>query len=137
MEQAIEDHANAFVAMSLSRGVASLAEENFKMAYHLTHMCEMKDPIVWWEVIRHVVSRYNQADLVDESDNEAKAVLGHLAAGPLEDLLSLNGNEFIQRIEDEAQRDTRFQWMLSMIYKFDMADEIWIRVRIARGDYYQ
>lgn len=133
MKTTPQDHADAFIAWSLSPSGAGCADNVFSMAYHLTDACRIKDPALWWEVIKNVVSRYDQADLARGSDNEAKAVLEHLAAGPLEDLLALNGGDFIHMIEHEASRDTRIRWLLLNVHRFDMTDEIWARVQIARG----
>ena len=55
--------------------------------------------------------------------------IGVMAAGALEDLLSYHGSEFIDRVEKKAKTDRRFAWMLGGVWKFQMSDEIWIRVQ--------
>lgn len=60
-------------------------------------------------------------------------VLGMLAAGPLEDLLSYAGDQFIERIEIEARRDSTFCWMLHQIYESG-SPEVWARIEAVRKE---
>jgi hypothetical protein len=55
--------------------------------------------------------------------------LNILAAGPLEDLLSYHGPEFIDRVESEAASNPKFASLLGGVWKFQMTDEIWARVQ--------
>lgn len=55
--------------------------------------------------------------------------LGTIAAGALEDLLSHHGPVFIERVEHQAKKDQRFAWMLGGIWKSQMNEEIWSRVK--------
>lgn len=55
-----------------------------------------------------------------------------LAAGPLEDLLAKQGPEFIERVEELARRDPRFNYLLGGVWRNTMTDEIWQRVQAAR-----
>ena len=52
-----------------------------------------------------------------------------LAAGPREDLLSLHGKQFIDRVESEAKRNPRFAWLLGGVWKHEMSEQIWNRVQ--------
>ena len=52
-----------------------------------------------------------------------------LAAGPLEDLLSLHGEQFIDRVESEAKRNPRFAWLLGGVWQHEMSEQIWNRVQ--------
>ncbi len=54
---------------------------------------------------------------------------GVLAAGPLEDLLSYHGPAFIDRVEALARVNPKFASLLGGVWKFQMLDEIWDRVR--------
>ena len=56
-----------------------------------------------------------------------------LAAGPLETLLSWHGMDFIDRIEDEARRNPRFNHLLGGVWQCDMPKELWERVQKARS----
>src|SRR5262249_15603435 len=44
-----------------------------------------------------------------------KSALGSIGAGPLEDLLYGNSEEFIERIEQEATQNEKFRLSLSMV----------------------
>lgn len=59
---------------------------------------------------------------------DSSRVLGQLAAGPLEDLLSYHGELFIERVEALAAIDPRFAFLLGGVWKFKMTDAIWDRV---------
>ena len=56
-----------------------------------------------------------------------------LAAGPVEDLLSLHGAQFIDRIESEAQRNPAFAHVLGGVWRRNIPAQIWQRVESARG----
>ena len=66
------------------------------------------------------------------SDPRAKPYLGHLAAGPIEDLLSYHGERFIGRVEVEARSNGEFAETLNGVWKSTMSDEIWERLLAAR-----
>jgi hypothetical protein len=57
-----------------------------------------------------------------------------LSAGPIEGLLVYHGNEFIDRIEKESERNTKLKHFLGGVWKNAMPDEIWKRVQKA-ADY--
>jgi hypothetical protein len=60
--------------------------------------------------------------------------LGNLAAGPLEDLLSFHGNDFIERVETEAKTNPKFAWLLGGVWQHAIDDEIWARIQSV-GDF--
>jgi hypothetical protein len=64
------------------------------------------------------------------ADNHA---LGHLAAGPVEHLLSNHGDEYIDRIESMAEKNSQFAMMLKLCYKHLMSDDVWNRVCAVRN----
>ncbi|MEM8945414.1 MAG: DUF6869 domain-containing protein [Planctomycetota bacterium] len=59
--------------------------------------------------------------------------MGHLAAGPVEHLLSKHGDEYIERIETLAQSDPGFASMLSTCRKHLMSEAVWQRLCRARN----
>ena len=75
-----------------------------------------------WDVVLQIIQR----DL-------SKEQLALLAAGPLEDLLALHGNGFIDRIEQQAQINPQFAHLLGGVWRRGMTPEIWNRVERARG----
>lgn len=72
---------------------------------------------------KFIVAVFRQAD-----DN----VLGHLAAGPVEHLLSNFGESYIERFETLAKGDSRFAQMLGRCYKHLMTDDVWTRICAVR-----
>ena len=55
--------------------------------------------------------------------------IANLAAGPLEDLLAEHGCDFIDRVEVEAQKNSRFKNLLGGVWKNAMDTELWERVQ--------
>ncbi|HEY6154720.1 MAG TPA: hypothetical protein VIW07_13350 [Candidatus Udaeobacter sp.] len=80
-----------------------------------------EDPENTWGAILQLV----QQDLTDEQ-------LAVLAAGPLEVLLSYHGPAFIDRVEQEAATNKRFDNLLGGVWQLSMSDDIWSRVQKAR-----
>ena len=52
-----------------------------------------------------------------------------LSAGPIEDLLSNFGEQYIERIEDKARKDPMFAKALGGVWQSNMSDEIWARLQ--------
>ena len=52
-----------------------------------------------------------------------------LSAGPVEDLLAMHGDTFIERVEAEARRDPQFAKLLGGVWKSTMSDAIWDRLQ--------
>lgn len=69
------------------------------------------------------------AEMIDRASSEA--ALEFLAAGPLEDLLSKDGPDFIDRVESRAHDSAKFRRALGMLRRLRMTDEVWLRVRVA------
>lgn len=80
------------------------------------------EPEFAWPVIREICQ-------IDASD----AILANLAAGPVEDLLVHHGGEFIQRIELLAENDPVFRKMLGAVWKSNIADDVWGRLKAVAG----
>ena len=95
-----------------------------------------EEPALTWDTILLVVKAYPEADFYDEAATDAQMVCGNLAAGPVEDLLSFHGQDFIDRFESEARQDPRMAWVLGGKWQFKIDDEIWNRVRLAADDTY-
>lgn len=60
--------------------------------------------------------------------------LGHLAAGPVEHILGNYGELYIDKIESCAKEDARFVKMLKGCYQYQMSNEVWRRVCLARSE---
>lgn len=63
-----------------------------------------RDPGVGWELVKA---------LVDVAPDD---LLGSVAAGPLERLISLHGEQLIADVESHARRDERFRKCLALIW---------------------
>jgi len=57
-----------------------------------------------------------------------------LAAGPLEVLLSQHGPNFIERVESEAAKNARFNYLLGGVWRLGMTEDVWSRVKKARRE---
>jgi len=69
-----------------------------------------------------------------EKDTERR-FLPVLAAGELEDLLSIHGEEIIDLIEDLAKKNPKFKKLLGGVWQGDMSDKFYKRiVEIAGGE---
>jgi hypothetical protein len=80
-----------------------------------------EDPETAWLVILRIIEH----DLTPEQ-------MANLAAGPLEDLLSLHGPNFIDRVETEARRNPRFNNLLGGVWQLNMTLRGSLRARSTR-----
>ncbi len=69
------------------------------------------------------------AILVTLKDPRSRPYLNILAAGPLESLLSEHGEAFIERVELEARSNPEFAWLLGGVWRDQMSEDVWNRVR--------
>jgi len=81
-----------------------------------------EDPELAW-VIMEEIRRLDSSDLI----------LSSLAAGPLEDLLALHGRQFIERVETLASQDPGFHRMAGGVWRNNIADDIWRRLKKVAG----
>jgi len=75
-------------------------------------------PSEQWLFIRLAVAKA-------ESDDE----LGSIAAGPMEHLLGWHGEAYIGHVEKEAAANETFARMLTGVWQYRMAAEVWRRVQ--------
>ena len=75
-------------------------------------------PELAWEAILEAVSQPRM-----------EPHLGTLAAGPLEDLLSIHGDRIIERVEREARANPKFAWLLGGVWQHKMSESIWARIQ--------
>jgi hypothetical protein len=73
-----------------------------------------------------ILSTYNR--------NISERVVSVLAAGPLEDLLAKHGSTYIDRVEQLAKDDEKFNSLLGGVWQNTMSDEVWERVKAARRE---
>ncbi len=77
-----------------------------------------EDPEGLWKLILEIHRR-------DHSTHIRKI----LSAGPIEDLLSLYGERFIDRVELEAKSDPLFARVLGGVWRGDMTQDMWDRLQ--------
>jgi hypothetical protein len=75
------------------------------------------DPELAWTAILEAIGQ-----------TRMEAYLALLAAGPLEDLLSLHGAAFIDRVEQCARSNENFARILGGVWQSNMSESIWQRV---------
>jgi hypothetical protein len=76
-----------------------------------------------WTIIKALVTAAPDED-----------TLGYIGSGPLEDLLSGYGEQFIERIERQAAADAKFRLSLAIVRQSGLSDELLRRVKNAIGD---
>ncbi|AUD77727.1 hypothetical protein CW740_00140 [Kangiella profundi] len=81
---------------------------------------ENEHPELCWKIILEILHR--------EPSQKVKEML---AAGPLEDLIDLHGEEYIEVIEEEAKINPEFRKLLRGVWE-SSTPEIWNRVLKAR-----
>jgi len=98
------------------------AQESLFWAFETLDELMRSDPEEAWMII-DTVRQLNGTDII----------LANLAAGPLEDLLVNHGKTFIDRVEALARDDEQFRKVLSAVWKNDMPDALWARVKSVAG----
>lgn len=112
----IEEWADAFIRVNDEDGCQNESHPDFLAAYEFMDLLVGDEAERCWRGILAVVDRC-------PSDR----VLGALAAGPVEDLLTYSGRAFIERIEVEERRNTVFRQMLKGVWKSGDA-AVWARI---------
>jgi hypothetical protein len=78
------------------------------------------------ENARLVIQEMNSREISEK-------VTANLAAGPLEDLLALPGDSFIDRIEAKAKQEPKFNYLLGGVWRSSMKPIIWERIEKVRN----
>lgn len=96
------------------------SDEYCEHSWAYNKLCDLcdDDPELCFDIIGVIRS-------LDGSD----LILSNLAAGPLEDLLSMHGSDFIERIECLAKSDSQLKRMLGAVWKNSIPDPVWDRVK--------
>lgn len=117
-EYSAAEIATAWIAFHANGGHDAVDAEPYGWAEVEVDWLERNDPETLWQVILDIYPR-----------PEARAHLGLLAAGALEDLLGLHGPAFIDRVESLARRNPLFAHVLGGVWQFTMTDDVWSRVQ--------
>src|ERR1044072_8098587 len=89
------------------------------------------EQVIDWHLERQGEHLWQFITTAYKRDLSDRAV-GLLAAGPLEDLLAEQGPEFIDRVEELARKDPKFNYLLGGVWRNSMTAEVWERVQAAR-----
>jgi hypothetical protein len=134
-------HANAFVSYpDLPGGVVTEEALNnladtWVRHWHATKYSEERSETFWavqetfdlffdggseelWQLILKIHER-----------DHSIAIQRVLSAGPIEDLLSEFGEQYIERVEDKARKDPAFAKLLGGVWQSSMSDEVWVRLQ--------
>jgi hypothetical protein len=95
---------------SAEREKYSWATDLYDLEYH--------EPETLWLLILEIHRR-----------DKSVAVQQVLSAGPIENLLAIHGESFIERVEAEARKDPAFAKVLGGVWKNRMSDAIWARLQ--------
>jgi len=76
------------------------------------------EPEKAWNAIQEIIA-------LDQSDN----ILAMVGAGPFEDLMVHHGTLLIDRVESCARVSPPFRRMLGVVWKNEIADHVWDRLR--------
>ncbi len=109
--------AKCWIKLTLSKEHSEDHRDNFWSFDILNDLCD-NDPNRCYKIISIIRS-------LDGSD----IVLANLAAGPLEDLLSKHGEEFIDRIEKDVFSDAQFKKLLGAVWQNSISDSVWERIK--------
>jgi len=104
------EYQRAFNLFGLESEKAKALKAHDRELDHLVH----KKPLEAWEVILEILRI-----------NPEEEVLDLLAAGPLENLLSYNGEKVIELVKDRAKLDDNFKNLLGGVWQGGMSNEIW------------
>jgi hypothetical protein len=92
-------------------------------AWEAVKEATMHDPEHAWQLVLAIVAA-----------TDSSLVLEVLGSGPLEDLLSDYGDQFIDRCEEQARVDPKFRESLSSIWRTErMSEAVWSRIEQASG----
>ena len=94
---------------------------------------------LWWAVEKAIYATGNTSGdelfefiLAVLEKDPPDTVIAVLAAGPLEELISCSGRDYIDRIELEAARNPKFRHLLGGVWKASTVDSVWNRIEAVR-----
>jgi len=114
---------DAWIATAIPEPGTPEWEDNWLAASEVTEWKFTGESDLLWRFVVAACGR--------ELSDQVRAIL---AAGPLEDLLSAFGSDYIERVEELAAKDARFNLLLGGVWRSDMADDVWARVQSVRHE---
>jgi hypothetical protein len=103
---------------------------NAWISYHKndTSISETNDQFWAWEMLDNFVSE--QPELAWEvilgilTEDQSDVVMTNLAAGPLENLMARHGRCFIDRIDQQARKNSKFRFLLNGVWNSNIDPSI-------------
>ena len=132
MGTSVEAQADYWLQFSCFPDPKEASEEIFDRAWGL-YDAAYDDPTFAWEVIKNIIRRYPESEVLAKERTGSQESLGNLGAGPLETLLGQHGEQLFDAIAAEARCDSRVMWTLSCVWQNFMSDELWLRVQQLTG----
>jgi hypothetical protein len=92
-----------------------------------------------WEVLNDLVFEQPQQawkvilEILEETNSDE--VIGNLAAGPFEDILSEHGDTFIDEVEIKTRQNPKFTKLVLGVYQGGMSKSVWSRIQVLQGKY--
>ena len=93
-------------------------------AWQVLHDLVFNQPQKAWKVI---------LDILEETNSDE--IIGNLAAGPFEDILSEHGDIFIDEVEIKARQNPKFTKLVLGVYQGGMSESVWSRIQVLQGRY--
>lgn len=91
-----------------------------------------------YDAAHHYINRWPDAawDFINELLLQAPSeeVLAHIAAGPLEDLLTHHPYTVIDCVEKRAKKDPKFRMCLTEVWQNKIPKDVWQRIVVACGN---
>ena len=103
-------------------GEAEIGQENWGWASNRMLSLLRRLPELAWPIT---------AELIDRAPSDRS--LEFFAAGPLEQLLSDHGEQFIARVEERSAQNSKFKRALGMVARLRMSEHVWHRVLAANA----
>jgi hypothetical protein len=107
----------AWIRLHYSKRGTLQHEEDF-WALEMIGCLVWEQPELAWSIILDILAA-----------DSSPRILGYLAAGPLEDLLTKHGERFVDKVEKEARRNPMFRELLVEVGKNGMPKNIWHRIQ--------
>lgn len=102
-----------------ARALGKIPEETFwacEKLYDIVH----QQPELAWELILEILTT-----------DQSNVIYENLAAGALEDLLVYHGDEYIDKVEEQAKQNPNFNELPGGVWKNSISEKIWSRVEKA------
>lgn len=102
------------------QSIPKSSAEHHELEWVVEQMWDLciEEPGKAWNAIQEIIA-------LDQSDN----ILAMLGAGPFEDLMVHHGALLIDRVESCAKVSPPFRRMLGVVWKNEISDHVWDRLR--------